>query len=116
MLGYMNKCPNCGSDSHFVPEEMECDKSLVLWCRECSSFINQTLTLETIRRWWARVDDGEESIEPPLSREQLEELLLVEQKLNENRTSAFLEKIELHIKDFSDYRYTEEEDMKHDAE
>ncbi|WP_018884245.1 hypothetical protein [Paenibacillus massiliensis] len=114
MLGYMNKCPNCGEDSSFVPESMECDNALVVWCRHCGNFINLTLTMETIRRWWVRVDDGEESIAPPISRESMEELLDLQERLNE-MNSGILEKIEIHIKDFADYRYTEDDEGNGDS-
>lgn len=110
MIGFTNRCPHCGGSSSFVPEEMECDKSLVLWCNLCGNFINQTLTLETIRRWWVRVDEGEESIEPPLSKAQLAELLSIQETLNYEKHGKTLEKIEIHIKDFTDYRYTDEGD------
>jgi uncharacterized Zn finger protein len=109
MIGFMNHCPHCGGKSSFTPEEMECDKALVLWCGNCGNFINQTLTLETIRRWWLRYDEGEESITPPLSKESVEQLTAIEAQLNEGNT-GILERIELHIKDFADYHYTEEGD------
>ncbi|OBZ11883.1 hypothetical protein A8L34_16305 [Bacillus sp. FJAT-27264] len=114
MLGFMNKCPHCGGKSSFTPEEMECDKSLMLWCNHCGNFINQTLTLETIRRWWIRHDEGGESIEPPLSKIQLEELLVLQDKLNLESNRVALENIEIHIKDFTDYLYTEDEPPKED--
>lgn len=109
MIGFLNTCPHCGARSSFTPEEMECDKALVLWCNECGNFINQTLTLETIRRWWLRVDEGEESIEPPISKAQWLELSFLEERLNLERHNDLLPKIELHIKDFSDYHYSEDE-------
>lgn len=104
MIGFMNKCPHCGHKSSFAPEEMECDKSLVLWCNNCGNFVNQTLTLETIRRWWLRFDEGEESINPPVSKESLNELLDIQERLNEMNDSI-LESIEIHVKDFTDYHY-----------
>ncbi|WP_341480008.1 hypothetical protein [Paenibacillus dendrobii] len=85
---------------------MECDKALVLWCQHCGNFINQTLTLETIRRWWLRFDEGEESIRPPISKESYDELHRIEERLNET-DGSILERIELHLKDFTDYHYTE---------
>ncbi len=106
MLGYMNKCPHCGADSSFVPEEMECDKSLVLYCRSCGDFVNQTLTLETIRRWWLRVNEGEEVIKPPITEEEWIALKKMEDYLNQGREGV--DKIEIHLKDFIDYHYTEE--------
>ncbi len=90
-----------------MPEEMECDKTLVLWCRHCQNFINQTLTLETIRRWWIRYEEGEETVVPPIGKHALEELLLIQTRLNAVNT-GILEKIELHLKDFFGYNYREE--------
>lgn len=110
MLGTMNSCPHCGGKSSFMPEEMECDKALVLWCKECGNYISQTMTLETIRRWWLRVDEGEESIEPPLTRAQWLELTYLEERLNNEKPNNMLDKIEIHIKDFAEYHYTDEEE------
>ncbi|MBD8498866.1 hypothetical protein [Paenibacillus arenosi] len=107
MKGYMNKCPHCGSDSAFVPENMECDQALVLWCKSCGNFINQTFTLETIRRWWIRFDEGEEAIIPPINRSNLIKLQQLEQLLNEE--AEWMEGIELHIKDFKEYEFSEVE-------
>ncbi|MFF2889494.1 hypothetical protein [Paenibacillus sp. NPDC057967] len=104
----MNKCPHCGGKSSFSPEEMECDKGLVLWCNNCGNFVNQTLTIETIRRWWIRYDEGEETIVPPVSKKNLMRLMDVEQMLNEE--GEWMESIEIHIKDFRDYSYTEDKD------
>ncbi|MHA7967026.1 hypothetical protein ACX93W_23195 [Paenibacillus sp. CAU 1782] len=107
MIGFMNKCPHCGQKSSFVPEEMECDKALVLWCNHCGNFINQTLTIETIRRWWLRVDEGNESIKPPISKNQCFQLEAIEELLNKEQANSSFPKIEIHIKDFGDYVYTE---------
>lgn len=107
MIGFMNKCPHCGHKSSFTPEEMECDKALVLWCNICGNFLNQTLTLETVRRWWLRVDEGEETIEPPISKSQWLELTNFEELLNTERHNYLLPNLEIHIKDFSDYNFTE---------
>jgi uncharacterized Zn finger protein len=108
VIGFMNKCPHCGGDSSFVPEEMECDKALVLWCRHCGEFVNQTFTLETLRRWWARYDEGEESIKPPVSKAMLARLTAIEEELR-NDPDCHLDRVEIHLKDFTDYRYTSEE-------
>ncbi|ALA07240.1 hypothetical protein SECTIM467_116 [Brevibacillus phage SecTim467] len=108
MIGFTNQCPHCGGKSSFTPEEMECDKSLVLWCNHCGNFLNQTLTLETLRRWWKRYELGEESIIPPVSKKNLTDLEIVEKMLNEE--SGWMKDIEIHIKDFRDYRYTSTEE------
>jgi len=108
MLGFLNRCPHCGAESSFVPEEMECDKALVLWCRHCGNFINQTLTLETIKRWWIRFEAGEEAIEPPIGKEDLKELSRIQERLgNSRRHENILERFEIHLKDFTDYYYAE---------
>ncbi|WP_363325740.1 hypothetical protein [Paenibacillus vandeheii] len=86
---------------------MECDKALVLWCSHCGNFINQTFTIETVRRWWVRYDEGEESIVPPVSKYNLQKLMEIEQMINEQ--GEWMESIEIHIKDFKDYQYTDEE-------
>ncbi len=111
MKGFMNICPHCGQKSSFTPEEMECDKALVLWCNHCSNYINQTLTLETIRRWWVRVDEGEESIQPPISKTQLTELLTLQEAVNKKKNGSVLENIEFHLKDFADYHYSEDSQL-----
>lgn len=97
----------------FTPEEMECDKALVLWCNNCGNFINQTLTIETVLRWWLRYNEGEETIVPPVSRKNLQKLINIEQMLNEE--GEWMESIEIHIKDFREYHYTEVEGENHEG-
>lgn len=109
MIGFMNKCPKCGKDSNFVLEEMECDKSLVAWCRHCEDYISQTLTLETFRRWWKRYEIGEDKIMPPISKEVIQRLGEIEELLR-NDLECYLDKVEIHFKDFTDYVYREGED------
>ena len=106
MIGFMNQCPHCGEKSSFVPEELECDKALILWCQQCGNYINQTFSLETIRRWWERFEEGEDSIHPPIPKEALMELLQIESRLN-TKNDSFLDKIELHLKDYMNYKYIE---------
>jgi hypothetical protein len=109
MIGYLNKCPHCGGDSSFVLEEMECDKSLVAWCKNCGNYINQTITLETIRRWWSRYEEGEENINPPVSKVYLGVLEDVE-RLIKNDSDCFFDRVEIHLKDFTEYKFTGEGD------
>ncbi|ASR48503.1 hypothetical protein B4V02_18260 [Paenibacillus kribbensis] len=109
MIGYMNKCPLCGAESSFVPEEMECDQSLVLWCKHCGDYINQTITLESLRRWWARYDAGEDAYKPPVSKNTLLKFEKLEQTLA-NEPDCNLNRVEIHLKDFTNYHYTDVEE------
>lgn len=106
MIGFTNRCPKCGEKSSFVPEELECDKALVLWCNHCEEFISQTFTLETFRRWWARYDEGEDSLKPPVSKVLLEKLTALQEELA-NDPDCYLDKVEIHLKDFTDYGFTD---------
>ncbi len=115
MIGFTNHCPKCGKPSHFVPEEMECDKSLVAWCKHCGEYISQTFTLETFRRWWARYEEGEDDLQPPVSKETIEKLAAIEQLLRDD-PNCYLDRVEIHFKDFTDYKYTDEGDVKNDVE
>lgn len=108
MKGFTNRCPLCGTISSFTPEEMECDNALVLWCNYCRGFINQTFTLKTFRKWWSRYDEGEDKNKPPISKNMIENLELLE-KLVAQEENCFLDKVEIHFKDFTDYRYTMQE-------
>ena len=112
MLGYMNKCPHCGTESSFVPEEMECDKSLVLWCKHCGNYINQTITMESLRKWWARFDEGEDSFRPPVSKD----IMIMFEKLEQTLATdpeCYLNQVEIHLKDFTDYHYSDSEEPDH---
>lgn len=108
MLGFMNRCPKCGKPSNFVPEEAECDKSLLAWCRNCNDYISQTFTLETFRRWWNRYELGEDNLKPPISREVLAKLEAIEEELR-NDPDCYLDRVEIHLKDFTDYKFTEDD-------
>jgi hypothetical protein len=109
MIGFTNLCPKCGKISHFVPEEMECDKSLVSWCKHCGDYISQTFTLETFRKWWERYDAGEDDLKPPISKAYILVLQGIE-KMLEDDPDCYLDKVEIHFKDFTDYKYTEVEE------
>ncbi|ATO51398.1 hypothetical protein P4V86_05110 [Brevibacillus laterosporus] len=104
MIGYLNKCPHCKKEASFVLEELECDKSLIAWCRSCGNYINQTFTLETFRKWWERYQQGEEKIEPPIKKEMLEKLKMLEEAIALD-SSCNLNRVEIHLKDFTDYVY-----------
>ncbi|WP_327204659.1 hypothetical protein [Paenibacillus terrae] len=60
--------------------------------------------MESLRKWWARYDAGEDTFKPPVSKgillmfERLEQTLADEPDCNLNR-------VEIHLKDFTDYRY-----------
>lgn len=109
MIGFTNRCPKCGKESNFVPEEMECDKSLVIWCRHCGDYISQTFTLETFRRWWKRYELGEDELKPPVSKEAIAKLEEVEEMLR-NDPDCYLDRVEIHFKDFTEYKFTEGDD------
>jgi hypothetical protein len=109
MIGYTNRCPKCGKDSHFVLEEMECDKSVVAWCKHCKDYVSLTFTLETFRRWWLRYESGEDTLKPPMSKEIMLKLANIE-LLMQDDPDCYLDKVEIHLKDFTDYKYTEVED------
>lgn len=113
MLGFTNRCPKCGKESHFVPEEMECDKSLVIWCKHCGEHLSQTFTLETFRRWWGRYDEGEDDLKPPISKTVLADLKRIEDYLKTD-PNCYLDRVEIHFKDFTDYKYTDEGDAEDD--
>lgn len=115
MIGFTNLCPHCGKRSAFTPEEMECDKSLALWCNHCGEFISQTFTIETFKRWWERYDAGEDKLKPPISKFLLEHLEFTE-NLIRNDKDCYLDKVEIHLKDFTDYKYTDEEGEKNDEQ
>lgn len=107
MLGFMNRCPKCGKESHFVLEEMECDKSLVAWCRHCEDYVSLTFTLETFRRWWKRYELGEDELKPPVSKEIIQKLEEIEELLR-NDPNCYLDRVEIHLKDFTDYKFTDD--------
>jgi len=109
VIGYMNRCPHCGAESSFVPEEMECDHSLVLWCKHCGDYINQTITTESLRRWWARYDAGEDAYKPPVSKNTLLMLQKLEQSVADE-PDCTLNRVEIHLKDFTNYHYTDAEE------
>ncbi|MGG1263773.1 hypothetical protein [Brevibacillus laterosporus] len=109
MIGFTNKCPHCGKSSSFSPEEMECDKSLVLWCNHCQQYISQTFTIETFRKWWARYDTGEDKLKPPISKEFLTKLTAIETEIQSD-PECYLDKVEIHLKDFTDYKYSSEDE------
>lgn len=110
MLGFTNRCPHCGKSSSFTPEEMECDKSLALWCNHCGEYISQTFSLETFRRWWARYDEGEDKLKPPVSKELLGQLTEIQIQIGLD-PECYLDKVEIHLKDFTDYKYSDEGDV-----
>lgn len=109
MIGFTNRCPKCGKASHFVPEEMECDKSLVAWCKHCGDYISQTLTIETFVKWWSRYDAGEDENKPPISKEILGKLMAIQTEIKHD-PECYLDIVEIHLKDFNEYKYTEVED------
>lgn len=102
MLGFMNKCPNCNRDSSCMLEEAECDKAIIAWCTHCGEPLSLTVSLETLRRWWLRYEAEEESIRPPVPKEQIDMLLQIEE---ESVAWCDWGRIELHIKHFKDYKY-----------
>lgn len=106
MIGFLNKCPKCGKDSRFVIEEMECDKALVAWCYHCSDYISLTYTLETFRKWWRRYELGEDELKPPVSKEIIEKLEEIEELLRSD-PNCYLDKVEIHFKDFTDYKFSD---------
>ncbi|MGG4144822.1 hypothetical protein ABEW34_17035 [Paenibacillus algorifonticola] len=108
MVGFMNKCPHCGYKSSFTPEEAECDKALMLWCNHCGHFINQSFTIQTFEKWWSRYDEGEELFKPPISKQLLIKLQALENEIRADQ-DCFLDHVQIHLKDFTDYLYCEEE-------
>lgn len=102
MTGYLNRCPNCDAESNFVLEELECDKALVAWCRSCGEYVSLTTTLETYRKWWGRFYSGEEHTLPPVSLKVVEKLTELEHLLR-NDPSCYMDKVEIHFKDFNEY-------------
>lgn len=110
MIGFTNHCPKCGAKSSFVPEQMECDKSLVIWCNHCQDFISQTFTLETFRRWWLRYEEGEDDLKPPVSKALLEKLVALQEEIAKD-PDCYLDRVEIHLKDFTDYKYTDEGEL-----
>jgi len=110
MIGYTNYCPKCGKPSSMTLEEMECDKSLMAWCNHCNEPISLTFSLETFNRWWERYDAGEDELKPPISKKTLLQLSKIEEILREDE-ECYLDKVEIHFKDFTDYGYKEEENV-----
>ncbi|MDF2936028.1 MAG: hypothetical protein K0Q90_1401 [Paenibacillaceae bacterium] len=106
MLGFLNVSPCCGKEpAIFSLEEMECDQALMAHCRHCGEPLSLTITLETLRRWWLRYEAREEKMKPPIPKEYLASLFKIEEN---SETWCEWGKIEIHLKHFKNYRYTEE--------
>lgn len=97
-------CPNCHKEAKFMPEQMPCDGSLVLWCEKCGNYVSLTTTIQTYRNWWDRYDKGETEEKPPISMATIRELNSLQDRVNIVLKDLIGGKATIHIQDFQEFQ------------